>query len=260
MFTVDKHILQKNETYYLRIRNHRNPSKMPPNYQNGKIYIIRNTENDLVYIGSTTKAVANRLAEHKYATKDPKKQNTRLYVAMNAIGADAFYIELLEDHPCERKEQLNRKEGELIRAYDSIRNGYNKELAGRTIKEYCIDHRDELNEYKREYQTLNRDKISKRHQEYRSQHLEEIHKKSKEYYYKNREKILKRQKDHNSEHRDELNKKAKEYRKNLTQDQRDKRNAYKRAWNASRKLQQHRSNNGNREEVSHEPLVQAPQP
>ena len=70
-------------------------------YTKGKIYIIRNSENDLTYIGSTCQTLAQRMAQHRRDMKYPKRQQYKLYQAMNELGVDAFYIELLEDYPCQ---------------------------------------------------------------------------------------------------------------------------------------------------------------
>ena len=41
-------------------------------YRNGKIYIIRNHCNDLVYVGSTTQSLSRRFSKHKADCKTRK--------------------------------------------------------------------------------------------------------------------------------------------------------------------------------------------
>ena len=41
------------------------PERKPRNYQNGKIYCIRNTIDDDVYVGSTTQALSQRMEKHR---------------------------------------------------------------------------------------------------------------------------------------------------------------------------------------------------
>ena len=45
-----------------------------------------------------------------------------------------WYIELYENYPCENKEQLNKREGEIIREIGTV----NKQIAGRTYKENVV--------------------------------------------------------------------------------------------------------------------------
>ncbi len=66
---------------------------------------------------------------------------------MREIGIDNFYIELYEDYPCERREQLNRKEEEFIRQLGTL----NTVIAGRTHKEYYEINKDNIKEKRYEY-------------------------------------------------------------------------------------------------------------
>lgn len=90
------------------------------NYKNGKIYAIRSYQTEEIYIGSTTQTLTKRLSSHKRNIC-----NSKLILQY----PDA-YIELIENFPCNSKEELNRKEGEHIRANNCV----NKE-AGRTPEE-----------------------------------------------------------------------------------------------------------------------------
>jgi group I intron endonuclease len=115
------------------------------NYQNGKIYVIRNHLNLLVYVGSTTQALSKRMAYHRQDYK--RKSTSKFYQACNEIGIDEFHIELLEDCPCESREQLLRREGYYIREYDSYNNGYNGRIEGQTKKEYRQANKEARKEY-----------------------------------------------------------------------------------------------------------------
>jgi hypothetical protein len=48
------------------------------------------------------------------------------------------YIELLEEVPCANKQQLNRREGEIVR---QTPNAVNRRVEGRTREEYYNDNR-----------------------------------------------------------------------------------------------------------------------
>jgi len=123
-----------------------------PNYQNGKIYTIRSrTDNSLIYVGSTTQTLAQRLGQHKSKSY---KDSRNLYKIINNEW-EKWYIELYEECPCENKEQLCKKEGEVIREIGTI----NKCIAGRTRKEYYQDNFEKIALRQKEYDKKNEVKI-----------------------------------------------------------------------------------------------------
>ena len=85
-----------------------------PNYQDGKIYTVRFHDNDkLIYIGSTTQSIAKRFSTHK---RNLNKSTLCLCVENNYNNDwTSCYYELYENHPCNSKDELHRKEGEVIR-------------------------------------------------------------------------------------------------------------------------------------------------
>ena len=100
------------------------------NYSNGKIYKILNDVDGEVYIGSTTQLLCKRMALHR--DRRHKLHMGELYRHMAAIGAEHFYIELIENYPCNNCEELRAREGFYIREIGTL----NKQVAGRTKKEY----------------------------------------------------------------------------------------------------------------------------
>jgi hypothetical protein len=169
-----------------------------PNYQDGRIYTVRCRKDDtLIYVGSTTQPLAKRWGEHKKASRTEKCQNRLIYKTINGNWTD-WFIELYEVYPCENKEQLNRREGEIIREIGSL----NITVAGRTSKEYYQDYREEIIETVSQYYINNKEACKERSKNYREEHLETIRlydkkrlqsEKRKEYMKKFRE-----------EHREEL--------------------------------------------------------
>ena len=137
---------------------------MSNKYHNSKIYGIRNTVNDDIYIGSTSSDLCKRMVKHRSTAKqEPNKSPFHLY--MNENGIDNFYIELVEEYSCENIEQLRKREGEIIREMGSL----NHKIAGRTKAEYG-----------KEYKAKNKDKINERRNERRKENPE----KTKEEYKK----------------------------------------------------------------------------
>lgn len=87
------------------------------NYQNGKIYSIRCRSDDtLIYIGSTTQSLAKRWGDHK---KDFKYGNHLPYHKL-IIDIQDWYIQLEEEFPCDNKEQLEKKEFEIMRNISTL--------------------------------------------------------------------------------------------------------------------------------------------
>lgn len=98
-----------------------------PDYKNAKLYAIRSHQTDKVYIGATCNKLCVRMAQHRSAVRANKKVSSS-----HMLEYSDAYIELIEVFPCKTKEELNKREGELIR---SSFNAVNRCIAGRTRQE-----------------------------------------------------------------------------------------------------------------------------
>ena len=107
-------------------------------YQKGKIYQIKNTIDDDLYVGSTIQALNRRMVKHKSDAK--QLQHKPLYQKMNEYGFDKFFIELIEDYSCNTLIELLAREGHWIRERGTL----NKQIQGRSSKEWYYDNRAEL--------------------------------------------------------------------------------------------------------------------
>ena len=174
-------------------KKHRNNK----DYTKGKIYIIRNSENDLTYIGSTCQTLAQRMTQHRVDMR--KYPHYKLYQAMNELGKDAFYIELLEDYPCQRKEELLKKEGDKIREYQSA---LNKIINGRSQKEYKEDNKEQIETYQRLYNQSHRDKIANRNQAYYEINRYTILERKRQNYKMNKDTIVERNRQYHEENKE----------------------------------------------------------
>ena len=67
------------------------------NYQESKIYKIYNTVNDEIYIGSTTRKLSERMAEHRKPCNIKRHENLPIYKAFIEFGVENFFIELIEN-------------------------------------------------------------------------------------------------------------------------------------------------------------------
>ena len=103
-----------------------------PDYSKGKIYKILNNIDDEIYVGSTTETLGQRMAKHRAARKS--KPQYKLYKHMNELGVDNFYIELIENYPCNDVYELRAREGYYIREIGTL----NTKVAGRSQRE-CVD-------------------------------------------------------------------------------------------------------------------------
>lgn len=171
-----------------------------PDYSKSKIYSIRFLNDDNhIYIGSTTQPLSVRFGGHKIMISTLYKYIQDIY---NGDWSKC-YIELYEEFKCENKEQLNKREGEVIR--DFMKNNefevLNKRIEGRTFKEYLIENKEKLEEYRQN----NKEKIKK----YRKNTYEKNKEKYKEYYEKNKEK----NKEYNKEYRQNNKEKLKSYKR-----------------------------------------------
>ena len=146
-------------------------------YINGKIYKIFNTINSEIYIGSTIETLSNRLIRHKCAARN---KTSKFYKLMNELGAECFYIELVESYPCNNKTELNAREGYHIKQIATA----NERIAGRTFQEYYEDNRNNICEKKKHYYENNKDK----RKQYNEDNKHIIAQKMKQYYEDSKDK------------------------------------------------------------------------
>ncbi len=143
-----------------------------PDYTKGKIYSVRSHQTNEIYIGSTISPLSKRMGQHREKYNKWKRGEYHYFTCFKLIELGDAYISLIEEYPCENKEQLERREGEIMRATP---NYINKLIAGRTYDEYYEE---------------NADRIKKRCNEYRLKNHEIIKEKKKQYYEKNKVQIL----------------------------------------------------------------------
>jgi hypothetical protein len=151
------------------------------NYNNGKVYkiepIMEHDEND-IYIGSTTKNyLSQRMDRHRSnykCWKNGKQQKCMCYQLFDKYGIENCKILLIENVHANSKDELASREGYYIRNMKCI----NKNIAGRTKKEYRKDNKDKAKLYNSEYRKYNK----------------EIIKENKYIYYINNKEIIKEKK------------------------------------------------------------------
>lgn len=170
------------------------------NYKNGKIYALRTHQSNEIYIGSTCSPLYKRLYQHKTNYNNWLNGKMHYITSYEILKYDDVYIDLIEEYPCENKLQLRKKEGEYQREMDCI----NKNIAGRTNKEYNDDNKDKILEYHKQYYEDNKEKIKEQSKQYRENNKEKIKEQQKEYYEDNKQKILERQNQYNNNNKDKI--------------------------------------------------------
>ena len=168
-----------------------------PNYQDGQIYTIRcRTDNTLIYVGSTTMTLSRRMVAHRCSSKT---SNRKIYQSING-NWDDWYIELYEVFPCKNKQELNKREGEIIREIGTL----NYEIAGRTDKEWRLDNPDKVNLTAQRYRINNPEKVKLANQKSHQNHREERLEVSRQYNIDNNEKRKEYKKKYREEHKAEI--------------------------------------------------------
>ena len=117
---------------------------MTIDYKNSKVYKIWSPNGDKIYVGSTTKVLlCQRMTVHRNHYKHwkhNKRSPITSFLLFEEYGLDNCYIELLEAKECLSKDELNQLEGKYIRVLVCV----NKNITGRTLKEYRNDHKEEI--------------------------------------------------------------------------------------------------------------------
>ena len=161
------------------------------NYNNGKIYKIESPLGDMVYYGSTTKQyLSQRMTKHRTDyNKWLSGKDTRKYSSFDLF--DAYAIEnckiiLVENYPCESKDELRAQEAHYIKNFECV----NKNIPGRTRKQWCEDNKDKMLEKSKQYYQDNKDKI----RQYREDNKDKILEYQSKYYENNKETRLEKMK------------------------------------------------------------------
>ena len=140
-----------------------------PDYSTGKIYKVINPQNEIIYIGSTTQKLSSRFCNHEHKGNGNK-------------------IILLENYPCNSREELNKKEQEIIDHFDNllnIRNAYIPEYK-EYFKEYSKENKEKILQHKKKYYEENK----KKQKVYYDNNIDKISEYRKVYYQENKIKII----------------------------------------------------------------------
>ena len=150
-----------------------------PDYKKGKIYKLVSDQTNDVYIGSTCQTLCQRLNDHKCRMRQHEAGKQRFTTSQNIVKYNDVKIILIEDFPCERKEQLTARERFYIENNECV----NKIIPNRTREEYIKT--DARKETSKKYYEKNKE----HYEEYRENTKEQKAQYDKEFREKNKEKI-----------------------------------------------------------------------
>lgn len=151
----------------------------------GFIYIIRSHQTDDVYYGSTTQMLCKRMASHRGNYKLWLNGKYGCNSSFDILKYDDAYIELVEEIEFSNKQELIAREGHHIRENNCV----NKNIAGRTPKEWVEDNKEHHIKYQKLYAETHKDIKKIKDKEYRDSNKEKRKLQNKQYYEENREKI-----------------------------------------------------------------------
>jgi hypothetical protein len=81
------------------------------NYKQGKIYKIECNVTGLIYIGSTCKkTLAQRMSHHRWTYRKYMKGKKNYYSSFEVMKNNDYVIILIENYPCNSKDQLFSRE------------------------------------------------------------------------------------------------------------------------------------------------------
>jgi len=161
-----------------------------PDYQKGKIYKIVDLTTDECYIGSTCEpTLARRLAGHRNDYKTYLKGGRTYIKSFDIIKNENYDIQLIENFPCDSKDELHKREGYWIKTMNCV----NKMVAGQTRKEYYEANKDMIKNYHHLYYQTNKAELNGKNKKYHLEHKDKMQENMKQYYNANKASIALRQ-------------------------------------------------------------------
>ena len=205
-----------------------------PDYSQGKIY--RLVGGGLTYIGSTSLSLSTRKYRHKRNWKDIKAGKKRSNVASFELFETGEPVEifLIEDFPCERREQLRARERYWMEQYMGDDSCVNKRLpCSATLKDgvqayhkdYYKQNNEKVRERRMKYYESNKKKEAEYMKQYAEKNKEKIREYKRRYAENNKEKIaeyMRNNKEKNAEYKRKNKEKIAEYNRRYAEKNKEK--------------------------------------
>ena len=131
-------------------------------HQNGKIYIIYSLISSKVYFGSTINKIDRRFKKHIYYYNGYKKGKYKCCYGIcdmfDELDVNNCKIKLIKNYSCNSRKALELEEGKFIQ---SSKQCYNKNVAGRSKKEWNKKYRADNVEKNKQYKKIYRENNEK---------------------------------------------------------------------------------------------------
>jgi hypothetical protein len=138
----------------------------------GRVYKITNTDESIVYIGSTTSTLQKRWGQHKSAfiawLEGREQTSCSIYKHFEYFGFDTFTITQVSEHVINNRNQLREFEQLVIDSTDCV----NQQRAIQTEAElqeyqhqYYVSNAVKLQDYQKRYRNANRERVLARKNE-----------------------------------------------------------------------------------------------
>lgn len=146
-----------------------------PDYKNAKIYLL--TDGNLNYYGSTCNALCRRYAGHIQHYKKYIDGKKNWYSAIEILKNPNHSIQLIENFPCNNKDELHKRERFFIDNNECINKNKptqteierNKQQKYKDYKhKWYFENKDRINKKSIEKYKENADKLKQYQKEYRS--------------------------------------------------------------------------------------------
>ena len=123
--------------------------------------------------------MSRRFSKHKHKYKkyiEGGDKHATCYDLFDEYGVECCKIELIEFCQCETKDELLRREGQIIKNTDCV----NRCVAGRTDREYYEDNYDFIKLLQKQYYNNHKEKIKEYKKQYYENHKKDLLQKRKE--------------------------------------------------------------------------------
>jgi len=187
----------------------------PKVYQSAVIYVLQCIDN-YYYIGSTINNPRFRLNNHK---NDSNKYPDRpVYHHILKIGWHNVMLQVVEEYPCDTKEELQLKEDQYIK--ESIQDDYclnhirakvSSDERKENVTNYYLTHREQILKQHKTYLESNKQKVDAYQATYRQENAEERREYSRQYAADHPEQVKATKKAHYEANKEEYIAKQKAY-------------------------------------------------
>ena len=157
---------------------------MPIDYSKGKIYKIVCNVTGLIYVGSTCEPnLARRLTGHVADYKRWENGKRNYVTSFKCLENDDYDILLIENYPCNSKDELYARERNLtnqVECVNKVKNQGlkielgNKEYNKQKNQKYYEENKEIISEKKKQHYEINKEAIKISHKQYREDNKESI--------------------------------------------------------------------------------------